>query len=251
MLGVHKALLSDKFSAVLQICRRAVSAQKERVIKKSIISCILFISTIVISFDSYSENVGNLKEKYCGSGWSFYVVPDSFLGCTFTEACRKHDVCYGRCDKNGDLYGGDYCAKSKKSQERQENKKACDLELKKEIIRINGDSKLCNKFSGLYEFSVRKFGGSAFNGLELPDWYLKVIDSSSTKGEVIKKITYIQKLKASGHINIKDIRFDLNKIRVLVKGEIKAPFKIENNWMQIPNNLDAQQLKQLQLNINR
>jgi RHS repeat-associated protein len=34
----------------------------------------------------------------CGSGWSHAFVPEDFRGLvTFTEACKKHDDCYGRC----------------------------------------------------------------------------------------------------------------------------------------------------------
>lgn len=45
------------------------------------------------------------KATYCGSGFTQYLVPDDVAGCSLSEACRLHDICYGRCDKDGDLYG--------------------------------------------------------------------------------------------------------------------------------------------------
>lgn len=56
------------------------------------------------------------KATYCGSGFTQYLVPDDVAGCSLSEACRLHDICYGRCDKDGDLYGSAYCAQSEKSK---------------------------------------------------------------------------------------------------------------------------------------
>ena len=39
------------------------------------------------------------KATYCGSGFTQYLVPDDVAGCSLSEACRLHDICYGRCDR--------------------------------------------------------------------------------------------------------------------------------------------------------
>ncbi len=35
------------------------------------------------------------KATYCGSGFTQYLVPDDVAGCSLSEACRLHDICYG------------------------------------------------------------------------------------------------------------------------------------------------------------
>ncbi|MBN0098690.1 hypothetical protein, partial [Pseudomonas aeruginosa] len=69
------------------------------------------------------------KATYCGSGFTQYLVPDDVAGCSLSEACRLHDICYGRCDKDGDLYGSAYCAQSEKSEARNMSKQQCDARL--------------------------------------------------------------------------------------------------------------------------
>ncbi|MEX2000509.1 hypothetical protein PAE81_00695 [Pseudomonas aeruginosa] len=123
------------------------------------------------------------KATYCGSGFTQYLVPDDVAGCSLSEACRLHDICYGRCDKDGDLYGSAYCAQSEKSEARNMSKQQCDARLQADIAAQNGNSRLCRAVGGVYRVFVKHLGQGPFNGREALDIYLKVMQSAPSAAD--------------------------------------------------------------------
>lgn len=179
--------------------------------KHKIILIILFVFSIKLyGFDG---------EKYCGSGWSKNVVPDEFMGCKFSDACKEHDMCYGRCDKDGDRFGSAYCKLPESSPERTESKQRCDANLESKINEINNDIPKCKKFAALYKIAVDLAGQGPFNGKEASDLMVKIIDTSKTEAEVVQKAILIHNLSISGKIDpssfklssADEISFNLNR----------------------------------------
>lgn len=89
--------------------------------------------------------------KYCGSGWSFSLVPESFRfgAANFSQACKNHDTCYGTCGKN---------------------KAECDAKLKSDMMaacssKLGPGSRMtgaCYLQAHRYFQAVDTFGGEAY-----------------------------------------------------------------------------------------
>jgi hypothetical protein len=165
------------------------------------------------------------SQTYCGSGFTEQFVPDRFIGCDFSEACKAHDICYGRCDKGGDRFGTAYCAQSEQSPERVAAKKTCDENFRQAIIKANPGKSRCEKFAGLYAGVVGVFGQGPFNGKVPPAALDKIVANSNTTGEIRVKTETLLRLE-------RDKKIDLTKaeltgrdlvIRVRSETEPNAP----------------------------
>ncbi|MDF5875006.1 hypothetical protein P4112_30465 [Pseudomonas aeruginosa] len=152
------------------------------------------------------------KATYCGSGFTQYLVPDDVAGCSLSEACRLHDICYGRCDKDGDLYGSAYCAQSEKSEARNMSKQQCDARLQADIAAQNGNSRLCRAVGGVYRVFVKHLGQGPFNGREALDIYLKVMQSAPSAADADARLEAIHQLQKQGLTDAKEIRYDAERI---------------------------------------
>ena len=137
-----------------------------------------------------SEAVGQTNSpKYCGSGITSKIVPDNFMGCKFSDACKAHDVCYGKCDPGGEKYGSDYCKNSEFSFERIMAKLQCDTDLGESIKKINIESKRCSVFGGAYSAAVIVAGQGPFNGQIIsPDNLNKLMETSKSSDELEQKL---------------------------------------------------------------
>jgi len=84
----------------------------------------------------------------CGSGWSDWVVPDSWWGLfSFESACDKHDKCYDRC-------GSTKCQ--------------CDNDFKNNLLSackgLTGTAKThCESMATSYYTAVKNLGQSAYD----------------------------------------------------------------------------------------
>lgn len=87
--------------------------------------------------------------KYCGSGWNFTLVPDSFRGSvSFSGACKNHDNCYGICGMS---------------------KSECDSNFLADMFAACSKSGLGTRMTGAcyvqarrYFKEVERFGGGAY-----------------------------------------------------------------------------------------
>jgi RHS repeat-associated protein len=101
----------------------------------------------------------------CGDAKTDKYVPDSYSGIvSFEESCNIHDQCYGTpgADK-------EYCDKQFGSNLKQ----ACDADLggqeddgKLKQLLLYRERMNCHAMADWYEFSVRKWGGSAFENAQ-------------------------------------------------------------------------------------
>lgn len=81
--------------------------------------------------------------------WSLRVLGSKqhrVLMCQFKGSCDKHDTCYARCDKGGDLFGSPLC---KDEPSRKERRKVCDAALQTNIITANNDRSPCRVYTRL------------------------------------------------------------------------------------------------------
>jgi hypothetical protein len=123
-----------------------------------VLGIILFL-TVTPTFADLQTNAPN----GCGtSGWGAIVPDKSFITrCEFTRACDQHDVCYGRCLPNGNLFGQSTCTDEKAKSERR---MGCDSALYTDISSLNGDRAICKAYGSLYRWAVIRFGAKAFYG---------------------------------------------------------------------------------------
>jgi hypothetical protein len=100
----------------------------------------------------------------CGTDRFGWLVPDGTLlsGCTFKNACNKHDICYGRCLAEGDLVGQETCNNKAERDTRRSN---CDVSLKKNIIADNNNY-ICSLYASIYSWAVITYGEPNFFGLD-------------------------------------------------------------------------------------
>lgn len=147
------------------------------------------------------------SKKYCGSGLTEKIVPDNFMGCKFSDACKAHDVCYGGCDPGGKRYGSDYCKKSEASLERMKTKLICDAALGKTIAKINEGNATCKVFGGLYSAAVIIAGQGPFNGRQISEDQLRaLVESSKSAYEVERKILNLYNLDEKGLVDLSQIK---------------------------------------------
>jgi RHS repeat-associated protein len=87
--------------------------------------------------------------KYCGSGWSFSFVPDSFRGrVSFSASCNSHDVCYAGC-------GSDW--RQCNASLRDDMKDQCDTAYRNGTLALNMLYS-CRQQAALYFSAVNAFG---------------------------------------------------------------------------------------------
>ncbi|WP_415755547.1 hypothetical protein [Pseudomonas leptonychotis] len=194
-----------------------------------------------------AESIAEEKATYCGSGWSAKIVPDNIAGCSLTEACRQHDICYGRCDEDGDLFGSTYCSLSKKSEQRQDNKKLCDQRLHNDIVAMNNSNFICTAVGSFYQYAVNKFGQGPFNGREQLLLYLQIYESTGSEFETNKKFDEILSQKQQVlHRPVDSTRFESRYIIVPVNRPIESPLSNGSKSLVLPRNLNDTQNRQLQ-----
>jgi hypothetical protein len=158
-----------------------------------------------------SEAVGQTNSpKYCGSGITSKIVPDNLMGCKFSDACKAHDVCYGKCDPGGEKYGSDYCKKGEFSLERIMAKLQCDTDLGASIAKINAENRRCAVFGGAYSAAVIVAGQGPFNGQVIsPEKLNDLVEKSQSPDELEQKV-----LKYYG---VEDKKFgDLSKVQIIL-----------------------------------
>ena len=194
-----------------------------------------------------AENIAEQKRTYCGSGWTESIVPDKFAGCELTEACRLHDICYGRCDPDGDLYGSAYCELSEQSEARKMSKQQCDQRLHDDIAAQNKSNRVCSGIGSFYQYVVKKVGQGPFNGREQLPLYLQVYDSSGSAIEANRKFDAIVTMKQRGLLESeKEIRVEDKQIIVPLNRSIESPLSRGTRSLTLPQDINDSQIRQLQ-----
>lgn len=110
-----------------------------------------------------------LQTNGCGpKGWG-WLVPDKMpiSDCNFEEACRKHDLCWGKCLPGGLFAGLPMCNDPVSKKQRQ---KRCDEKLKRDIKVENGQRTICSVYASIYKLAVSA-GGVFFDGREVEEFF--------------------------------------------------------------------------------
>jgi hypothetical protein len=187
------------------------------------------------------------KKATCGSGMTEQIVPESFLGCDFSDACKKHDECYGICDVGGAQAGSDYCKLPELDPQRVASKTQCDLELRNTIISNNHGDGLCSKFALVYELAVKKFGQGPFNGKEMQDLIQKVVESSSSPEEAETKFTILYSLNEEKKINLKKMTLTDGTLIIPIKRGVNISEFQQGKKLVIPAGGVFEKLKEIKV----
>jgi hypothetical protein len=185
------------------------------------------------------------KRKYCGSGFTEALVPESPFGCKMSEACKSHDACYSKCDPGGSLYGTAYCAKSEFSAVRVKAKLACEAAFYKNILKANDGRWACKAAGAIYVATVGIVGQGPFNGLPLPPRAMEDLILTSNSIEEIKTKAWVAStLSQRGVVNLQDFKRvdDRLDFAPLKNGDLPVGAKLE-----LPKGIDAKTLKALQM----
>lgn len=195
----------------------------------------------------FAASIAEEKATFCGSGWSEALVPDNVAGCVLTEACRLHDICYGRCDPGGDLHGSNYCSLGEDSEARQMSKKQCDQRLHDDIAALNDNRKLCSGVGSFYQYVVSRLGQGPFNGREQLPLYLLIYESSGSELEANKKFEAVLTLERRGLIKSgQTIQVENEDVIVPVTRAVDSPLSRDPRNVVLPRSLDDAQIRQLQ-----
>jgi hypothetical protein len=205
----------------------------------------LVASFMLVPAARSEETIGNVKETYCGSGATKIFVPDRFLGCDFTEACRLHDICYGRCGKDGDLVGSSYCELLENSAPRKQSKKDCDNALRDDIIKVNQDKPFCKIPARVYRLAVKLFGQGPFNGRVIFELYENALKSSATEDDADARVEAILSLQKSGVIDLSKITFDATQIKMPTLKPINSKMVRDPNLIVITKGLDKAKVAEI------
>lgn len=155
--------------------------------------CLFFTYLQIASMSSMSDDTfesadSSNKTNGCGSGWNTWLVPDSIpvLECKFNEACNKHDLCYGKCEKypqdhiqpeceylrckkGGDLYQSNKCDTdvhlTKLITDAKTRKSKCDDSLYNDINNNNPGKAVCRSVAIVYKLAVKNWGEGSFHGI--------------------------------------------------------------------------------------
>lgn len=206
--------------------------------------CAVVISLFPLA--SFAASVAEEKATYCGSGFTEQLVPDEFAGCVLAESCRLHDICYGRCDPEGDLFGSTYCQQSEMSEARRMSKRQCDEKLSASINALNDDRKVCSVIGGFYKLMVGGFGQGPFNGKERLDIYLKAYDATGNEVDAEKQYKAIIALGRRGLIEPERIRVEDQGIILPLNQGIDSPLNRGADTIVLPKNLNDSQIRQLE-----
>jgi hypothetical protein len=195
---------------------------------------IVLLFTVASQSWSQEQNLVE-QRKYCGSGLTRSIVPEKPLGCDMSNACMKHDVCYGRCDPKGDRHGTEYCTKSEFSIPRLASKAQCDSAFFAEIRKDNPGKPICVALGGAYAGAVVVFGQGPFNGRTLSIESLVNIANTSGSAESARDKSNIL---TDSHVKGK---IDLNSSKVL-NGALQLQRVVP---VVVPRDLTTEQLDQL------
>lgn len=155
------------------------------------------------------------NKDYCGSGFTEPLVPDEFWGCKMAQACKIHDVCYGKCDVGGSKHGTPYCEKSEFSVERTNAKSSCDMDFLSAISKQNNNQWKCNALAGIYATAVALGGQGPFNGKPMPKQALKdLIETSNSPDEARSKFSELAKLSQYKRVDLSGIQKEGTAIKV-------------------------------------
>ena len=198
----------------------------------------------------FSASFGDVSamEHFCGSGWSRWFVPDSFAQCTFSEACKHHDACYGACDVGGSRAGTAYCDLPEMSLERIEGKRVCDNDFFSQIVADNNGRTLCAKLAAIYRFAVVKYGQGPFNGIMAPDVVERIANASDTPEEAVKKFEVLDRLAAEGAIEPAKIRIKGDELSVPLRSgtALSASEFQKRGKLVLPKGIPTESLEALQ-----
>lgn len=141
--------------------------------------------------------------KFCGSGWTENLVPDEIGGCKMAEACKVHDICYGKCDPGGSKYGSDYCKKSEFSLARIKAKMQCDKTFAADIKAANPGNGACSAIAAIYMKGVQIGGQGPFNGRPMsPQAVLDLATTSKSSDEAANKAGALFRLAGQGKVDL-------------------------------------------------
>jgi hypothetical protein len=149
---------------------RTIHKSYTRKLIKKFTAAFLFFCIICSAAQAQNstETPPGQKTNGCGAqnGWSGYLVPNSLLliNCDFKESCDKHDLCYGRCLKGGDLFGKPECLNDSSDQQRQVRRQICDIALQTDIHAKNSKKPVCGVYASIYRWAVENFASKAFQG---------------------------------------------------------------------------------------
>lgn len=184
---------------------------------------------------------------FCGSGATDPLVPEDMFGCTFTDACRAHDVCYGKCDPGGVLHGSEYCGLGELSPQRIAARRACDNRLRDDIVAANGNRMACRKMAGIYRVAVIGFGQGPFNGREVsPETLRQIVEHSPTPEHAEALYATILKLTQEGLMSPDTITVDRGRMRIDVIGTPPESRYLHDGAIVIPKRFKISELEKLQ-----
>jgi hypothetical protein len=198
-----------------------------------IILGLLFLN--VIPFVAFSADLPPGKQTNgCGSGTTEFLVPDKIGKCNLTEACDRHDVCYGKCLEGGELFGSNACNASEQEKERRKQK--CDASLYDDIALFNQGN--CRAWASLYKFFVVHAGGGFFNGMTTADLE-KIIDTSKTPDEALSKLEYLKVLDKADVLDFRKIQQMDGAVSLPTRRPIPEVKAYKNGQIIIPKNFKA------------
>lgn len=149
----------------------------------------------------------NTAIDHCGSSFTEAFVPEQMFGCNMAEACKAHDICYGKCDPSGSKEGSDYCKQSEISAERVAAKQACDKQFFWEIAKTNGNKWQCRAIGGFYTAAVVIAGQGPFNGKPMsPQTMKSLIETSTTPEEATAKFNALALEAKAGHLDLSKLQ---------------------------------------------
>jgi hypothetical protein len=158
------------------------------------------------------------EQKYCGTSWTGNIVPDKVAGCELAQACKAHDVCYGKCDPGGALAGTPYCGLKESSPERREAKRKCDDALFIDIRMNNPGKHLCSNIAAIYAVGVILGGQGPFNGRPMSPLAMRQIaESSLDPAEAAFKAAVLFNLAGQGKADLSALQASPQGVTVTTK----------------------------------
>ena len=207
----------------------------------------LSLASICMQQAIAAETSAEQVKGYCGSGATNALVPENFMGCEFSNACKAHDVCYSKCDPGGSMHGSAYCGLSESSPERVAAKAECDDRFRDDIIAINLNRKYCEVFAGLYRRAVVIAGQGPFNGRELsPEVLQSIVERSATPAEAENIYDALIGLSDSGIISAEKVIVQGDVISADLLKPVEGPLYIRGDALKIPKKVDALEIQALQ-----
>ncbi len=171
----------------------------------------IFVSAAVSAQTNVS---GTADEAYCGSKYTEPFVPEQLWGCKMTNACRAHDICYGKCDPKGIKHGSAYCEKSEFSVERIKAKNKCDIDFFSAITKQNNSQWQCIALAGVYATAVVIGGQGPNNGRPMTNQAVRdLIETSKSPEEVREKFSALANLSKYQQLDLSNIQREGDSIK--------------------------------------